>query len=155
MDIAVIPHDDFPVRFLPSLLFEEDFVIAARNGHPFASDPTLSNYCAMQHLVVSQTGDPYGFVDNVLAERGLSRRVALTVPNFMFALAVLSGSDLISALPRRFVEMHAARFGVVGVEAPIPLGRFTLNIVTPQVAMRDAGIAWLVGMLGDIRAVSA
>jgi hypothetical protein len=41
----------------------------------------------------------------------------------------------------------AARFGVVGVDAPLPLGRFGLNIVTPQVALRDAGLAWLVSSL--------
>ncbi|MFI0844954.1 LysR family transcriptional regulator [Mesorhizobium sp. IMUNJ 23232] len=150
MDVAIIPHDDFPVRFLRHPFYDEDFVIAARAGHKFADEPSLSNYCGLQHLVVSQAGDPYGFVDNVLAERSLSRRVALTVPNFMFALAVLSASDFVSALPRRFVELHAARFGVVGVEAPIPLGCFSLNVVTPQVAMRDAGIAWLVSLLEEV-----
>lgn len=152
MDVAIVPNEEFPVRFARHRLYEEDFVVAARAGHPFETGPSLSNYCAMQHLVVSQTGDPHGFVDNVLMSRGLSRRVALTVPNFMFALAVLSGSDLISALPRRFVDMHAARFGVVAVEPPISLGTFTLNIITPQVAMRDAGIEWLVGLLAPTSA---
>ena len=82
-----------------------------------------------------------------LAQRGLSRRVALTVPNFMFALAVLADSDLISALPRRFVAAHARRFGLVAVEAPLELPRFQLSIVVPRVAMLDAGLAWLVGLL--------
>lgn len=150
MDIAIIPNGAFPARFAYRLLYEEDFVVAARAGHPFVSDANLRNYCAAQHLVVSHSGDAYGFVDNVLAEQGLSRRVALTVPNFMFALAVLSRSDLISALPRRFVTEHAARFGVVGVDAPLPLGRFDLNIVTPQVALRDLGLAWLVSLLGEV-----
>ena len=68
----------------------------------------------MQHLVVSFTGDRHGFVDEALAKRGYSRRIALTVPNFMFALAVIAETDLISALPRRFVAMHGARFEVVG-----------------------------------------
>lgn len=147
MDIAIIPQAEFPVRFASRLLYEEDFVIAARRGHAFMADPTLPIYCAMQHLVVSHTGDTHGFVDNVLTSHGLSRQVALTVPNFMFALAILAGSDLISALPRSFVEMHAARFGVVSVNPPLPLGRFAINVVAPQAAMRDEGVAWLVGLL--------
>jgi DNA-binding transcriptional LysR family regulator len=147
MDIAVIPQAEFPARFASRLLYEEDFVIAARQGHAFVASQTLAIYCAMQHLVVSHTGDTHGFVDNVLASHGLSRQVAVTVPNFMFALAILAGSDLISALPRRFVEMHAARFGVVSVNPPLPLGRFPMNIVVPQVAMRDEGVAWLTGLL--------
>jgi DNA-binding transcriptional LysR family regulator len=147
MDVAVLPYDDPPVRFWRSLLYQEDFIVAARAGHPFAAAPSVSNYCRLRHLVVSQTGDSHGFVDNVLAGQGFSRRVALTVPNFMFALAVLADSDLISALPRRFVELHASRFGVIGIEPPLPLGKFALTIVAPQPAMRDAGMAWLVTLL--------
>jgi hypothetical protein len=29
----------------------------------------------------------------------------------------------------------------------LQLGRFPINIVVPQVAMRDEGVAWLVGLL--------
>lgn len=143
MDVAIVPTDHMPPRFHGRLLFEDDFVIAMRAGHPFAKAPTLDRYCAMRHLVVSLTGDPYGFVDRVLGEKGRTRRVALTVPNFMFALAVVAETDLITALPRRFAARHARRFGVVRREAPLPLGRFRLTAIVPRVAMMDAGLAWL------------
>jgi DNA-binding transcriptional LysR family regulator len=149
MDVAVIPSDEIPARFHRLTLYDEDFVLAVRTGHPFLEAPTLERYCAMQHLVVSLAGDPHGFVDEVLARRGLARRVALTVPNFMFALAVLAETDLISALPRRFALSHAARFGVVSVDAPLPLGSFRLNAVSPKAAMTDAGLTWLFGVLKD------
>jgi DNA-binding transcriptional LysR family regulator len=148
MDVAIIPSDDIPARFHVRTLYEEDFVIASRAGHAFAAAPTLERYCEMQHLVVSLTGDTLGFVDEVLAKQGHSRRIALTVPNFMFALAVIAETDLISALPRRFVAMHAARFGIVGLDAPLPLRTFRLNAVASKAAMMDAGLAWLVDMLG-------
>ncbi|HEY9647882.1 MAG TPA: LysR family transcriptional regulator [Chroococcidiopsis sp.] len=147
MDIAILPTDDIAARFLSKTLYEEEFVIAARVGHPFAVDPTLERYCQMQHILVSLTGDAFGFVDRILAAEGLRRRIALTVPNFMFALAVLAETDLISALPKRFVAMHAQRFGVVGIEAPLSLGRFRLNAVVPQAAMMDLGLAWLFNLL--------
>lgn len=147
MDVAVIPNDSFPARFVHRLLYREDFVIAARAGHPFLSEPSLQNYCASQHLVVSHTGDPHGFVDNFLATQGMSRRVALTVPNFMFALVMLAGSDLISALPRRFVATHGARLGIVFVDPPASFGHFNINVVIPRVALKDTGLAWLVSQL--------
>ncbi len=147
LDVAIIPSDVIPPRFERRCLFEEDFVIAARAGHAFARDPSLKRYCAERHCVVSHSGDPYGFVDQHLAERGHSRRVALTVPNFMFALAVVGESDLICALPRRLVSLHAARFGIVGATPPITLPKFQLNAVTPKVAMMDAGVAWLFQLL--------
>jgi DNA-binding transcriptional LysR family regulator len=151
MDIAVIPFDDVPVRFHKQTLYEEDFVIAARAGHRFQKAPGLRNYCAVQHLVVSHTGDAFGFVDVELAKHGLTRRVALTVPNFAFALGVLAETDLVSALPRRFVEMHGRRFGIVAIKAPITLPRFAINLVLPKVAMMDAGVAWLVAVIGQIK----
>ena len=147
MDIAIIPFDDIPARFHRRTLYEEDFVVAMRAGHPFAKAPTLDRYCEMQHLVVSHAGDAHGFVDEVLARQGRSRRIALTVPNFMFALAVVAETDLITALPRRFAAMHAPRFGVVTVEAPLPLGRFRLNAIAPKAAMMDAGLAWFFNVL--------
>jgi DNA-binding transcriptional LysR family regulator len=84
-------------------LYHEDFVIASRARHPFTKSPTLGTFCAAQHLLVSQSGDSHGFVDKMLAERGLSRRIALTVPNFMLALAVIAETDLIVAIPRHFL----------------------------------------------------
>jgi DNA-binding transcriptional LysR family regulator len=120
-----------------------------RAGHPFAKAPTLDRYCEMQHLVVSHTGDAYGFVDEILARQGRARRIALTVPNFMFALAVVAETDLITALPRRFAAMYVPRFDVVTVEAPLPLGRFRLTAIAPKAAMMDAGVAWFFNVLAE------
>lgn len=147
MDIAILPFDDLPARFNRRTLYQEDFVIATRAGHPLAKAPTLDRYCEMQHLVVSHAGDAHGFIDEVLVRQGHSRRIALTVPNFMFALAVIAETDLITALPRRFAAMYAPRFGVVTVEAPLPLRRFRLTAIAPKAAMMDAGLAWFFNVL--------
>ena len=147
MDVAILPSDDIPPRFHRRCLYEEDFVLAVRAGHPFEQAPSLGRYCRMQHVVVSHTGDAHGFVDEVLARQGRSRRVALTVPNFMFALAVVSSTELITALPRRFAALHAARFDVSSLAPPLPLGSYRLQAVAPKAAMRDAGLAWLFDLL--------
>ena len=65
----------------------------------------------------------------------------------MFALAVISETDLISALPRRFVAMHGARFGVLGVEAQLRLPSYRLNAIARKAALRDAGLTWLFDLL--------
>jgi DNA-binding transcriptional LysR family regulator len=148
MDIAIIPSINIPVRFHARTLYEEDFVIAARAGHPFAKKPTLDSYCAMQHAVVSLTGDPHGFIDTALAKHGRTRRIGLTVPNFMFALAVVAETDFVAALPRRFAAMHAQRFGIVSLEPPLALTRFRLQAIASKAAMLDKGLAWLFEALG-------
>ena len=143
IDIAVAPIDRAPPRFVVKAIYDEDFVVVARARHPFAARPTLQRFCQMQHLVVSKTADPHGFVDDALAGLGLARRVALTVPDFASALAMVAETDLIAAMPRRFVAMHAVRFGVVSREVPLRLRAFTIKAAVPKVALMDAGLAWL------------
>ena len=149
MDIAIIPFGSTPARFVERILYEEDFVVASRVGHPYARAPSLQSFCRMQHLLVSLSGDAQGFVDEILAKRGLSRRIALTVPNFMMALALIAETDLIAALPRRLVAMHAARLGLTSTEAPMPFRSDPIRAVASKAAMMDAGVAWLFGVLQD------
>jgi DNA-binding transcriptional LysR family regulator len=147
VDVALYPLDDMPARCATRVLYEEDFVIAARAGHPFAGAPTLERYCNAQHLLVSRSGDARGFVDDVLADLGVSRRVLLTIPSFIWGLAIVAESDLLAALPRSLVRAHGARFGVVAVEAPADFGRFRIHAVTRDVAMMDLGVQWLMNVL--------
>ena len=143
LDLAIAPFGEIPARFATADLQEEDFAIVSRPGHPFARSPGLREYCAASHLVVSLTGDPRGFVDRALAERGLSRRVALTVPGFFMALAVVAETDLLAAVPRTFALAHAPAAGLSITEPPLSLPRFQLRVVLAAGALGDPGLAWL------------
>ena len=147
IDIALYPLPELPARFTSCVLFEEEFVVAARNDHSIFKRLSIESYCAARHLLVSRTADPHGFVDIALEQLGHSRRIVLTVPSFMWALAVLAEGDLVGTLPRTLVQLHAARFGLKVVAPPFTLSRFEIRAVTPIVAMRDAGVAWLMSAL--------
>lgn len=149
MDMAVAPIDGAPPRFVARTVYEEDFVAVVRARHSFASRPTLRRFCEAQHLVVSMTADPYGFVDDALAKQGLARRVALTVPNFASGLATVAETDLVAAMPRRFVAMHARRFGLVSREMPLRIRSYAMRAVVPKVALMDAGLAWLMDLMRE------
>jgi len=96
--------------------------VVMRKGHPFAARPTLQRFCEARHLVVSMTADPRGFLDDDLAKVGASRRIVLTVPDFGSGLAAVAETDVIAAMPRRYVAMHAPRFGLVAREVPLRHG---------------------------------
>ncbi|MCK1544555.1 LysR family transcriptional regulator [Bradyrhizobium sp. 179] len=155
LDIAMLPLPAVSPRFEARRLYDEEFVLAMRRGHPLERASPRVAFSQSQHLLVSLSGEPRGFVDEMLAKRGLERRIALTVPNFMMALVQLSGSDLIAALPRRLVEHHAGRFGLVFVELPFARKPDTIRAIATKAAMRDPGIAWLmqivVGSVGTAR----
>lgn len=150
LDIAILPIGEVPPRFVGHKLFEENFVVTMRKGHPFARKPTLKRYCSMRHLLVSLTGDAYGVVDDALKQQGLSRRVALTVPSFMMALSTLAQTDLLGTLPRHVVEHYAAEFGLVSVNLDVLKRRDPVCAVATRAAMMDAGIAWVFGLLKEI-----
>jgi len=143
IDLAVAPFDDIPARFFARVVYDEEFVVAARRGHPFLDAPTLANYCEMRHLLIAPRGDPRGLVDDLLARQGFARRIALAVPNFMLGIELISRTDLISMLPQRFVAMNAERFGIAWAKAPLSIGHQPVMAVAPKAAMMDAGIAWL------------
>ena len=147
IDVAILPLRAVPPRFEARRLYDEDFVVAMRQGHVFARAPTEAAFCRSQHLLVSLSGEPFGFVDQLLAKRGLKRRIVLTVPTFMMALAHLSSSDLIAALPRRLVERHAARFGLAVVDLPVKRPPDPIQAVATKAAMMDTGIVWLMEVI--------
>jgi DNA-binding transcriptional LysR family regulator len=145
VDMVIQPLDEVPPRFTRTPLYEDEFAIAIRKGHPLGTKPTLAQYCSASHVLVSATGDAFGNVDIALRKLGRTRRVAATVPTFMAALALVAETDLISAAPK-LSSSYAARFGVVLAKPPAPLaplGKSALSLVTTNVAMGDAGIEWL------------
>jgi DNA-binding transcriptional LysR family regulator len=150
LDIAILPIGEVPPRFFGHKLFEENFVVTMRKGHPFARKPSVKQYCSMRHLLVSLTGDAYGVVDDALKQQGLSRRVALTVPSFMMALSTLARTDLLGTLPRHVVEHYAAQFGLVSVDLRVLRRRDPVRAVVTKAAFMDAGIAWLFNVLKEI-----
>jgi hypothetical protein len=52
---------------------------------------------------------------------------------------VVVETGLIAAMPRRFVAMHAARFGVIAREVPLRVRNFSIRAA----ALMDADLAWL------------
>jgi DNA-binding transcriptional LysR family regulator len=95
-----------PVSYLHHRLFEGDYVCVMRKRHPLAQGPlTLDRYCAARHLLVSFSGRAYGFIDGAMASLGRSRRVVLTVNQFFTAGKVVTHSDLLTVLPRHFVNV--------------------------------------------------
>lgn len=134
-----------PPRFAQTRLYDEEFVIVVRAGHPLAKKLTLAQYCAASHVVVSATGDPQGNVDIELRKLGRTRRVATTVPSFFVALAMVSETDLVAAIPSQ-MKHYVAKFGVVLVKPPAPLApmnRSPISVITTRAARTDAGIDWL------------
>lgn len=150
IDVAILPIGRTPPRFHARRLYDEDFVVAARKGHSFERKPTAAAFCSARHLLVSLDGDPHGFVDAMLARRGRSRRIVVTVPSFEMALTHVARSDLLAVLPRRLVRQHASLLGLTGIELPFNRKPDSIQVVVTKAALMDTGIAWLARLISEL-----
>ena len=105
-DVVVgVPPRSAPGRILIKPLFNENFVCVVRKGHPVADmELTLDAYLNLDHVLVSPEGDRYGHVDTALAERGLRRRLAVTLPQMYAAPRLVSQTDMIATLMEGVIE---------------------------------------------------
>jgi DNA-binding transcriptional LysR family regulator len=126
------------------LLFEDDYLVVARTGHPaLRMTLTIDHYASFGHVLVSPGGMLSGVVDTALAVDARSRRVAVAVPYFLAALATVARSDLIATVPRRIALLHGPNFGLGSAEPPIAIRRFPVWMTWSRRTSTDPAIMWL------------
>lgn len=112
-------------------------------GHPALADWSVARYCALDHTLVSSTGQGRGAMDEALATIGQRRRVALWVPHFTAALRLVAGSDLTVTLPRSLAETDGPELGLVVLDPPLPSPTFTIVSLWPEVLDAAPAHRWL------------
>jgi DNA-binding transcriptional LysR family regulator len=92
-----------------------------RRGHPLTEgEVTPERLCEFGHLAVSRRGSRRGPVDAELRRHGLERRVFATVPDFYPALAIVSGTDLVTFAPTAMIAT-ARITGLASISLPFGL----------------------------------
>lgn len=133
------------------ILFEEGFVCMVRRGHPeIKKQPSLEKYLAQRHVVVSPSGTPGSLVDDVLLERGLERRIALRVTNFLIAPVVVSETDFINTMPARLARQLTKNYPLTLVPPPIELPRFGYCMCWHPRLDHDDAQRWLRQLIASV-----
>jgi DNA-binding transcriptional LysR family regulator len=137
-----------PPAFQSEDLFEERFTCVVRRNHPLRSSrPTPAQFAALNFLDVvpsSSAGvDARGFVDDVLAQQGLERRVPLKVSHFLVAPHVVAASDLALIASERVIAPFVKPLGLRALRIPLTVAGFRLTQVWPRSSDDDAGNRWL------------
>ena len=133
-----------PVAFVRQRLYTSEYVCVMRRDHELAGEPlTLANYCGARHLLVSYSGRPFGFVDEALSRQGGVRRIVLTVNQFFTAAKVVADSDLLTVLPRHFVQITGISDQLVIRELPFPVPAVHVDALWHHRAHRLGAHEWL------------
>ncbi len=112
-------------------LFHDRFRCFLRAGHPALTRSrriSRRTFTALAHVVVSPSGQGLGFVDRVLEEHRMSRRIALRVPQFSTALAIVAQSDLVLTAPRA-LERCPSPSALVSLAPPVTLPHHAVTMV--------------------------
>jgi DNA-binding transcriptional LysR family regulator len=144
LDVAVSFFREVPPRLRAKHLFDEEFTCAVRRGHPTVGRRLgLRQYTALPHLLVSPRAGVTGTVDAALASRGLSRRVAVTVPHFAVAPAVLARTDCVATLAGRVARLGARLAPLRLLAPPLALRGFAVQMVWHPQTDSDPAASWL------------
>lgn len=142
IDLALHTSEDSPPGLRRRVLFSERYVLVGRAGHPrLQRRPSLAQFGKLEHVMVSPDGGGFhGVTDSALGELGLTRRVVLSVPHFLFVLSALTSTDLVAMLPSRLVRDNPA---LKVVEPPLAVPGYEMAMLWHERCHRDPAHQWL------------
>ena len=103
---------------------------------------TLKQYLQLPHVLIDTWDGQQTLVDRPLAQLGVKRSVAVSMPFFVPAVFAIAHSDLILTLPRKLAEITAAVAGVRMIEAPREIAAFPYFMTWHSRVATEAAHVW-------------
>jgi DNA-binding transcriptional LysR family regulator len=143
-DLAVGIYGELPQEMRSRQLLTDRFVCVVRAGHPAASKRmSLEQFVTLAHVQVAPRGQPGGYIDDVLRERGKTRVVARAVPYFVTALQLVAETDYAVTISERIAQKLAGSLSLELLEVPLKLRPYALSLVWHPRVDGDAAHGYL------------
>jgi DNA-binding transcriptional LysR family regulator len=137
-----------PLGHHAASLFRDRFVFVARQGHPKVRGKiTLATYTKLDHVLVSHEPNGRGVIDDVLAQRGLTRNVALRVSHFLLVPPILAATDYVAAQSQIVVRPVAEKLGLQLLKMPFVVPGATVEMVWHERTAVSPAHAWFRGVV--------
>jgi DNA-binding transcriptional LysR family regulator len=125
-------------------VLEERYVCIMRRGHPLSTGRlTPKRLVEATHLMVTPSGETIGNIDQELSALGLTRRVGLTVNQFMIAPRIVARSSLVAILLERALTLSEVAEELHIVPLPLSLPTFRIQMLWHRRTAHDPAQAWL------------
>ncbi|MGH6957585.1 MAG: LysR family transcriptional regulator [Caulobacteraceae bacterium] len=158
-DVALGVFGNVPPSLVAQPLYEDDYCVIAREGHPEVKGAVdLATYARIGHLFV---GTPDGALgDQAPMDREEMSQTYGRIPGpelvrthgyvtaWETAMLVVSESDVLADCPRRLAARYARKLGLQVLEPPFPPFRFTVRAVR-RADTPDPGVDWLVAKIAE------
>lgn len=133
-------------------LFTEQTAVLARRDHPRIKRGklTLDDYLACSHVLIAPRGRQGSRIDTLLAEQGRSRRIALTVPDFLLGPYVVAETALLLSAGQRLLRSFVGQLPVQVVALPFDLPAFDVYMVWHARVHSDPAFVWFRNQLAAV-----
>jgi DNA-binding transcriptional LysR family regulator len=141
IDVAIGVGEKGPgIHLLP--LYAEHVVLVARLGHPRARGRIgKARLATLRHVEVQLApGRGSRPLAARYAERGVPRDIAVVVPTFTAAAAVVAATDYVASLPASLVDVLGPRLGLRRVATPIAPLETTVNLLWHERTHQDPAL---------------
>ena len=126
------------------LLEEERLLCAVWKGNTSVdSRLSLTQYLALQHVLVATRGDPGGLVEQALGKLGVQRSIFCTVPHALVASAIVKGTNLALTLGEGVLHDHKERYELKLLKPPFELPKVRLEMLWHKRMDGDIALRWL------------
>ena len=122
VDVAIAAMEDKTPGVHVQSLYEEQSVLVARNGHALSARPVSRRQLgSLRHVDVQVApGKGYRGLASTYARLGIPRDVALVVPSFVAAAAIIASTDFVATLPASFVLHFGRSLGIAALAPAAP-----------------------------------
>jgi DNA-binding transcriptional LysR family regulator len=140
---AALSAEAAPPFLETEVLFNFDFVCLVGSAQRVRSRRlTLKQYLRLPHVLIDTWDGQQTLVDRPLAQLGVKRLVALSMPFFVPAVFAIAHTDLILTVPRKLAAITAAVAGVRMIEAPREIEAFPYFMTWHSRVATEAAHVW-------------
>lgn len=152
VDFAIGVFDPLPPDVESELLFEDEYCVVARKGHPnLKRKVTMADYRVIDHVFVGQpVGSHFGLSSSELEQMSKlfgtipdENQVSTSgyVPQWETALFIAATTDAIADCPRRFAMQFAKKLDLQIFDPPYE-SKLTKVQLVQRAKSQDPGAAW-------------
>lgn len=150
LDLLLTPEQFLGSEHPKELLFEERHVLVGCSGNPLMQRRISErDFLESGHIAVRIAGRDT-FIESALRERDITRRIEVTVPSFIQAPWLLSGTNRLALMHERLARIVAPSLSLVIADAPIELPVMREMMQYHAARSSDAALSWLRGKLLEL-----
>ncbi|EKO3628838.1 LysR substrate-binding domain-containing protein [Vibrio metschnikovii] len=125
-------------------VFRDTQMCAVRQDHPVLERTwNLDSYLSLRHVQVRCDGNDRWLLDYRLADVGLERDIAITVPDFNSAASLCTYTDFVFTAPRHFTYMIARQMNLVVLPIPLEFPPMAYTLFWHRDREDDPALSWL------------